>query len=99
MLLFGARLASSGAGDEHLWEYDAASDETAGSSTKSTWRWTRSGECTSCSSRAGLRLPVTRRFFSEPLIDAARLVTEDKLSVVYPEKSSANIWVLDYTLK
>jgi hypothetical protein len=39
------------------------------------------------------------RFFSDPLIDAARLVTEDKLTVVYPEKSSPNIWVLDYSLK
>jgi hypothetical protein len=39
------------------------------------------------------------RFFSDPLIDAARLLTEDKLSVFYPEKSSPNIWVLDYTLK
>jgi hypothetical protein len=39
------------------------------------------------------------RFFSDPLIDAARLVSEDKLTVFYPEKSSPNIWVLDYTLK
>jgi|GEM_PF-1342211 len=39
------------------------------------------------------------RFFSDPLIDAARLLTEDKLSVVYPQKSSPNVYVLDYTLK
>ena len=39
------------------------------------------------------------RFFSDPLIDAARLLTEDKLSVVYPQKNSPNVYVLDYTLK
>jgi hypothetical protein len=39
------------------------------------------------------------RFFSDPLIDAARLVSEDKLTVFYPEKSSPNIWILDYTLR
>ena len=39
------------------------------------------------------------RFFSDPLIDTARLVSEDKLTVFYPQKSSANVYVLDYTLK
>ena len=39
------------------------------------------------------------RFFSDPLIDTARLATEDKLSVFYPQKSSPNIYVLDYSLK
>ena len=39
------------------------------------------------------------RFFSDPLIDTARLVSEDKLSVFYPQKGSPNIYVLDYTLK
>ena len=39
------------------------------------------------------------RFFSDPLIDTARLLTEDKLTVVYQQKSSSNIYVLDYTLK
>ena len=39
------------------------------------------------------------RFFSDPLIDTARLVTEDKLTVFYPQKSSANIDVLDYAIK
>jgi hypothetical protein len=39
------------------------------------------------------------RFFSDPLIDTARLLTEDKLTVFYPQKSSPNISVLDYTLK
>jgi hypothetical protein len=39
------------------------------------------------------------RFFSDPLIDASRLVSEDKLTVFYPQKSSGNIWVLDYTLQ
>jgi hypothetical protein len=39
------------------------------------------------------------RFFSDPLIDSARLLLEDKLSVVYPQKGAANVWVLDYTLK
>ena len=38
------------------------------------------------------------RFFSDPLIDTARLLTEDKLSVVYQQKSSTNLFVLDYTL-
>jgi BNR repeat-containing family member len=39
------------------------------------------------------------RFFSDPLVDTARLLSEDKLSVVYQQKSSPNIFVLDYTLK
>jgi hypothetical protein len=39
------------------------------------------------------------RFFSDPLIDASRLLSEDKLTVFYPQKSSGNIWVLDYTVK
>jgi hypothetical protein len=39
------------------------------------------------------------RFFSDPLIDAARLLTENKLSVVYPQKNSPNVYVLDYTLQ
>lgn len=40
----------------------------------------------------------SNRFFSDPLIDTARLLTEDKLSVFYPQKSSSNLYVLDYTL-
>jgi BNR repeat-containing family member len=39
------------------------------------------------------------RFFSDPLIDTARLLVEDKLTIVYPEKSSPNIDALDYSLK
>jgi hypothetical protein len=39
------------------------------------------------------------RFFSDPLIDTARLVTEDKLTVFYPQKGSPNVYVLDYTVK
>ena len=39
------------------------------------------------------------RFFSDPLIDTARLGAEDKLTVFYPQKSSPNIYVLDYTVK
>jgi hypothetical protein len=39
------------------------------------------------------------RFFSDPLIDASRLLTEDKLSVVYPTKASGDIFVIDYSLE
>jgi hypothetical protein len=39
------------------------------------------------------------RFFSDPLIDSTRLETEDKLTIYYPQKSSVNIWALDYTLR
>jgi hypothetical protein len=39
------------------------------------------------------------RFFSDPLIDAARLLEEDKLSVVYQEKASNDLFVLDYTVE
>jgi len=39
------------------------------------------------------------RFFSDPLIDTARLALEDKLTVFYPLKASPNIYALDYTLK
>jgi BNR repeat-containing family member len=38
------------------------------------------------------------RFFSDPLIDAARLLAEDKLSIFYPQAASPNLYVLDYTL-
>lgn len=39
------------------------------------------------------------RFFSDPLIDSVRLESEDKLTIYYPQKSSVNIYALDYTLK
>ncbi|MGC4093103.1 MAG: BNR-4 repeat-containing protein [Polyangiaceae bacterium] len=39
------------------------------------------------------------RFFSDPLIDSTRLLTEDKLTVVYPQKSSPNVYALDYTVR
>jgi hypothetical protein len=39
------------------------------------------------------------RFFSDPILDAARIAAEDKLSVFYPQRGSANIYVLDYSLK
>jgi BNR repeat-containing family member len=39
------------------------------------------------------------RFFSDPLIDTARLLAEDKLSIFYPQKSSANLYVLDYSVQ
>ena len=37
--------------------------------------------------------------FKVPLIDSVRLETEDKLTILYPQKSSVNIWALDYTVK
>ena len=39
------------------------------------------------------------RFFSDPLIDTSRLMTEDSLTVVYPQKNARNIYALEYTLK
>jgi BNR repeat-containing family member len=39
------------------------------------------------------------RFFSDPLIDTARLSSEDKLTIFYPLKSSPNISILDYSIK
>lgn len=39
------------------------------------------------------------RFFSDPLIDSARLLSEDKLSVFYPQKASGNLYVLDYSIR
>jgi hypothetical protein len=39
------------------------------------------------------------RFFSDPLIDTARLLSEDKLTIYYPQKSSSNIYVLDYSIQ
>jgi hypothetical protein len=38
------------------------------------------------------------KYFSDPLIDTARLATEDQLSIFYPRKNSAEIYVLDYQL-
>lgn len=39
------------------------------------------------------------RFFSDPLIDAARLETSDDLTVFYPQRGSVNIWGLEYRLQ
>jgi hypothetical protein len=39
------------------------------------------------------------RFFSDPLVDSSRLLTEDKLTVVYPAKNSGDIYVLDYDVR
>ncbi|WP_437937916.1 BNR repeat-containing protein [Sorangium sp. So ce341] len=39
------------------------------------------------------------RFFSDPLIDAARIEASDELTVYYPERGSVNIWGLEYSLK
>ena len=39
------------------------------------------------------------KFFSDPLIDTSRLLSEDKLTVFAPQKSSGNISVIDYTLR
>jgi hypothetical protein len=39
------------------------------------------------------------RFFSDPLVDAARLLMEDKLTIFYPQKSSSNIYGLDYSVR
>ncbi|WP_437590054.1 BNR repeat-containing protein [Sorangium sp. So ce1000] len=39
------------------------------------------------------------RFFSDPLIDAARLETSDELTVFYPARGSVDIWGLEYALR
>jgi len=39
------------------------------------------------------------RFFSDPLVDTTRLLTEDKLTVFYPAKSSPNIYALDFSVR
>jgi hypothetical protein len=39
------------------------------------------------------------RFFSDPLIDRARLESENTLTIFYPQKSSPNIYVLDYAIQ
>jgi len=39
------------------------------------------------------------KYFSDPLIDTARLESEDTLSIFYPRKSSSDIYVLDYRIK
>jgi hypothetical protein len=38
------------------------------------------------------------RFFSDPLVDRSRLDLEDRLSIYYPQRSSPNIYVLDYDI-
>ncbi len=38
------------------------------------------------------------KYFSDPLIDTARLLSEDTLSIFYPRKNSGNIDVLDYQI-
>lgn len=39
------------------------------------------------------------RYFSDPLIDTARLESSDELTIFYPRKSSGSISALDYTLR
>ncbi len=39
------------------------------------------------------------RFFSDPLIDTARLLLEDKLTIYYPQQSSSKIDAFDYTIR
>ena len=39
------------------------------------------------------------KYFSDPLIDTARLMTEDTLSVFYPRKNSSDIYVLDFQIQ
>ena len=39
------------------------------------------------------------KYFSDPLIDTARLASEDKLSIFYPRKNSSDIYVLDYQIR
>ncbi|MBN2530122.1 MAG: BNR repeat-containing protein [Deltaproteobacteria bacterium] len=45
-----------------------------------------------------LHTDTDHNYFSDPLIDTFRLQTEDKLTIIYPEASSVNIWGLEYTL-
>jgi hypothetical protein len=39
------------------------------------------------------------RFFSDPLIDTARLEGSDELTVYCPERSSTSVWALEYSLE
>jgi len=39
------------------------------------------------------------RFFSDPLLDTARLLAEDTVTVIYPVKNSPDILVLDYAVE
>jgi hypothetical protein len=39
------------------------------------------------------------RFFSDPLIDTARLETENNLTIYYPQRDSEVIWGLDFTIE
>jgi hypothetical protein len=39
------------------------------------------------------------RFFSDPPVDSARMQDEDKLTIFYPDKSYAAVWILDCTLR
>ena len=41
----------------------------------------------------------SRTYFSDPLIDSARVETENKLTVYYPQASSPDIWGLEYTIQ
>ena len=38
------------------------------------------------------------KYFSDPLIDTARLANEDELSIFYPRKNASDIFVLDYRI-
>lgn len=46
-----------------------------------------------------LTTDTSRAYFSDPLIDSARVESEDALTVYYPQESSVNIWALEYTIQ
>ncbi len=57
----------------------------ASSSPPSSWQLLHAGE--------------PGRFFSDPLVDSTRLLTENVLSVVYPTKASGDIFVVDFSVQ
>ena len=54
--------------------------------------------CDNYAQWAVLATNTDRAYFSDPLIDTARLASENELTIYYPQQTSVNIWGLEYTL-
>jgi hypothetical protein len=55
--------------------------------------------CDNYATWTALTTDASRAYFSDPLIDSARLESSNELTIDYPQQSSVNIWGLEYTLK
>jgi hypothetical protein len=82
---FRGKLAFAKSGNLYAVLPDLRIAASSAASNYASWRLLDSGD--------------SGRFFSDPLIDSALLLNEDKLSIFYPQKGSSNLYVLDYSIE